>query len=330
MTLQASGAISISQINTELVRASTANTNLNERPVRDLAIVPAGVIAMNNFYSKSAMYGTGVFRSINRLTRINSSGTLVGESTPAGTFVDGGGAAIGSFAAFYLANRTLERYNSAGTAQTATTVGATSTVNVAGAKVDAVGVFTGQNSGNVNDLTVTRANDSGGIVGSQTSIAVADTFPDSGCSLGSLGIFGYGLRAVGYGGYFLIDGFRRINSSGTLVGGVTSAGTIRATAGAANIGLETAVFYGGNAPSNTVTRVNYSGTIIGSETSVGTARSAPGGAPVVSVAVFFAGSTNPYYYVASNIVTRIDINGTIVGSQTNVGTAQLVANGAGA
>lgn len=53
MTLPASGTISISQISTELGRASTATTSLGETASRNLAGVASGAISMSNFYGKS-------------------------------------------------------------------------------------------------------------------------------------------------------------------------------------------------------------------------------------------------------------------------------------
>jgi hypothetical protein len=54
MALQASGAISMGNINTELSLSATAQISLNDASVRSLAGVPSGAISLNNFYGKAA------------------------------------------------------------------------------------------------------------------------------------------------------------------------------------------------------------------------------------------------------------------------------------
>ena len=54
MTLPASGAISMSQVNTELSRGSTAAINLNESAVRTLFAKSSGVISMSDGRGKSS------------------------------------------------------------------------------------------------------------------------------------------------------------------------------------------------------------------------------------------------------------------------------------
>lgn len=54
MTLPSSGAISLSQVNTELGYSSTATISLNDSAVRSLAGVSSGTISMSNLYGKSS------------------------------------------------------------------------------------------------------------------------------------------------------------------------------------------------------------------------------------------------------------------------------------
>jgi hypothetical protein len=56
MPLQSSGAISISDINTELALSSNANSSLNDARLRGLARIASGSISLNNFYGKSRIY----------------------------------------------------------------------------------------------------------------------------------------------------------------------------------------------------------------------------------------------------------------------------------
>lgn len=53
MTLQASGTISFSNINTELQRSSTALLSLNDTNARELANKSSGIISLSDFYGKT-------------------------------------------------------------------------------------------------------------------------------------------------------------------------------------------------------------------------------------------------------------------------------------
>ena len=59
MTLPASGVIYLSQVDTELGRAASAQIDMNESAVRTLFGVPSGTIYMSNGYGKSAGGGGG-------------------------------------------------------------------------------------------------------------------------------------------------------------------------------------------------------------------------------------------------------------------------------
>lgn len=54
MTLQSSGAISLSQVNSELGLAASANISLGASNVRTLAGVAGGAIALSHLYGKSS------------------------------------------------------------------------------------------------------------------------------------------------------------------------------------------------------------------------------------------------------------------------------------
>jgi len=60
MTLPASGAISLSNVNVELALSSTAVISLNDTVVRSLFAVPSGAISMSNGYGKSSSSYTNV------------------------------------------------------------------------------------------------------------------------------------------------------------------------------------------------------------------------------------------------------------------------------
>ena len=53
MTLPSSGAISLSNVNTEIGYSATATISMNDAAIRGLAAVASGAISMSNFYGKS-------------------------------------------------------------------------------------------------------------------------------------------------------------------------------------------------------------------------------------------------------------------------------------
>lgn len=91
MTLQSSGAISLSDVNVELGRSATASINMNEAAVRTLAGKASGAISMSDFYGKSNFTPTTITRT---------SGTAATETVPTGATsvrirVGGGGGSGG-------------------------------------------------------------------------------------------------------------------------------------------------------------------------------------------------------------------------------------------
>lgn len=84
MTLQASGAISLSQVNTELGIASTTTISLNQSNVRTLFGVASGTISMSDGYGKSnrvaASYVINWHAQQLSLTSANISGYVAGKT----------------------------------------------------------------------------------------------------------------------------------------------------------------------------------------------------------------------------------------------------------
>ena len=73
MALPSSGAISLSQVNSELGKSATAAITMNDSAVRSLAGVSSGAIAMSNLHGKSSVVAPTISASPTSMT--NTSGT---------------------------------------------------------------------------------------------------------------------------------------------------------------------------------------------------------------------------------------------------------------
>jgi hypothetical protein len=65
MTLQSSGTISMSNLNTEMGYSATAQVSLNDPVMRTLAGVPSGAISLSDFYGKTSGFTYNVTISAN-------------------------------------------------------------------------------------------------------------------------------------------------------------------------------------------------------------------------------------------------------------------------
>ena len=174
-------------------------------------------------------------RHVNTVTRINSTGALVGSETNVGTARrESGGASVGDNGVYYAGGR-------------------------------------GSSAGDPIYNLVTRINASGALVGSETNIGTAK-MSLAGTHIGGNGVFyGGNTRTI----FNMSQIVTRINASGALVGSETNVGTGMLRQAAASVGDIGVYYGGGSAqnPVNKVTRINASGALVGSETNVGTARS---------------------------------------------------------
>jgi hypothetical protein len=109
------GTISMSQVNVELGRTSTASISLNETAVRTLAGVASGTISMNNLRGKSA-----------QATFSPAGGTTAGTAVPLSDLSGGGSAATVTITCSESATWTYTRSGTFGTpatgSQTATSI----------------------------------------------------------------------------------------------------------------------------------------------------------------------------------------------------------------
>ena len=373
MALNISGALSLAgttlgqSIQLELGGNGTTQISLNDLTVRNLAGIPSGAIALNNFYGKSRamgiFYGGYSTALTDTVTRINACGALVGSETAIGTArYDLAGASVGFNGLFYGGSNgttciwsgiknLVTRINSCGTLVGSQTSVGTARMYLAGVLVGSNGLFHGGaicdfNTGGI----VTRINACGALVGSETNTGSYLRHSHAAAKVGSNGLF-YGGRytctyycasmCCGYGGYAGYDcnvnTVARINACGALVGSQTSVGTARRGLAGASVGSN-GLFYGGCAcypsyESNVVTRINACGALVGSQTSVGTARSFLAGASVESNSkgLFYGGYYGSSYptYTVFNRSTRINACGALVGGETNIGTARADLAGAG-
>ena len=212
------------------------------------------------------------------VTRVNDSGTLLGESLAPSVqgLSAGAGAGIAEVGLFY-AQQELVRMDSSGARLSYQQAYLSTDTNLGAAALDnSVALFY---AGNINSESqadtacVNRFNSGGTQIGIETY---------AGTPRYAFAMAGASTCAIAYGGLTTYNLVTRLNSSGDLVGSETTIGvgnTMSAAAGAqANDGV---IFYGGASYAdilNNVLKVNSLGTQVGTDSSVGTARLALGGA----------------------------------------------------
>ena len=103
MTLQASGPISLANVNTELQLSSTATISLNDTLVRTLFGASSGAISMSNGYGKAYTIpgNSGILTSGSSFTLPSTSGLTINVIAIGGGAGGGGGSGRTSFAGFF-------------------------------------------------------------------------------------------------------------------------------------------------------------------------------------------------------------------------------------
>lgn len=92
MTLPVSGAISLSDVNVELNKSSTALISMNDSDARYLAGVPSGQISMSNFYGKTyaaSVSYQGTFTSNSSLSSYTYTSAPIGTASSTRTVIVG-------------------------------------------------------------------------------------------------------------------------------------------------------------------------------------------------------------------------------------------------
>jgi hypothetical protein len=135
MTLQASGAISLGNVNTELGLSATANISLNAAAVRTLAAVSSGAIAMSNLYGKSnvsfspaggASAGTAIVLSVTESEGNVASQTITCSQSAVWTYTRSGSFGTPTTGSTTAASRSFTLTNTTGSIRSTTwTVSAT-------------------------------------------------------------------------------------------------------------------------------------------------------------------------------------------------------------